>query len=297
MSLRVIKTIETGKSEVTALSWTDKGLFCGDLNGIIYIFKRDESQDGGSCKIKDSQSFSHHQLAVSSICNIGDYVFSSSLDGTICKHNIDTNASQNVAESVNDCFTMIAVEHMNMVIFGTTSGSIYFYNVNDDSVSEPIKLFQESICSFSLHPTENKVVVLTNKEFLLFNLDTKEEEKRIGITADCCTDVSFADNALSCVVSTTEGTARVVDMISMKEVGCVVIDDTELNKVQSIQYGKRFIMIGCNGKVCLFNLNQMIKEPGLQVARAPVLALAVNTKLNKIAVSGFGSSIALIDFD
>lgn len=297
---QVLRDLPAGNSEVTSLYWCEKGLFAGDLDGNIFIYETDNSPSGGQCHIGQCHNFKVHNLAVSSICYINDNVFSCSLDGNVSTLKFNAQGKNDISsiKSITDCFVICPVGSMDMVLFGTTSGSLYFYDISKENLSEPLKLFTNSaVCSISLHPTENKVGVLSNQEFVLVNLDKREEEKRLKITADKCTCCAISDNALSCVISTTEGSVRIVDMITFKEVGCVVIDQTELNKVASIDYGKRFVLIGCNGKVTMFNLNTMLKETGNIIERKPLLALAVQPVDMKIAVAGCDKNITLLGFE
>ena len=294
--MQVLRDLPAGNSEVTSLYWNDKGLFAGDLEGKVFIYETDNSPSGGQCHLGQCNKYDAHGLAVSSICCVGDNVISCSIDGTISIMNL---ATKEIGSSipVTDCFVLCPVESMNLVILGTVSGLIYFYDISKQNLSDPLKLFENlSVCSISLHPTENKAGVLSNKEFVLIDLDDRKEINRLKMTADKCTCCAISDNALSCVISTTEGSVRIVDLITFKEVGCVVIDQTELNKVASIDYGKRFVLIGCNGKVTLFNLNKMMKETGNIIERKPLLALAIQQVDMKIAVAGCDKNITLLGF-
>lgn len=294
--MQVLRDLPAGEFEVTSLYWNDKGLFAGDLNGNIFIYETDNSPLGGQCHLGRCADYKVHSLAVSSICCVGDYVFSCSIDGTVSMMSVTTK-TQPKKISVTDCFVLCPVESMNIVVLGTVSGSVLFYDISKKEVSEPLKLFENSaVCSISLHPTEKKIGVLSSQEFVLVDIDKREEVQRLKMTADKCTCCAMSDNALSCVISTTEGSVRIVDLITFKEVGCVVIDQTELNKVASIDYGKRFVLIGCNGKVTLFNLNKMMKETGNIIERKPLLALAIQQVDMKIAVAGCDKNITLLGF-
>ncbi|OHT04640.1 hypothetical protein TRFO_27776 [Tritrichomonas foetus] len=296
--LRAIKDLSAEDVEVSAIYWNKKGLFGGDLNGRIHIYETDNSNEGGLCHLGKIQSYDAHSLAVTSIACISNLVVSCSLDGSIYKYNLGTGENEKIAENINDCFILCPVESMNALLLGTTSGHLYIYTVSSKSLSEPIKIFDDTaINSISLHPTLHKAAILSETELIYFDIDNKTIEKRLKMTADSCTCAAISDNALSCVVTTTEGSVRVVDMITFKEVGCVFIEKTELNKVAPIDYGKRFIITGCNGKVFLFNLNTMLKEPGLAAGKKPLLALAVQPTDMKIAVSGCENTIKLLDFD
>lgn len=294
--MQVLRDLPAGNSEVTSLYWNDKGLFAGDLEGKIFIYETDNSPAGGQCHLGQCNKYDAHSLAVSSICCVNDSVISCSIDGTVSVMKISTKKKSGEIP-VNDCFVLCPVESMKLVVLGTISGNIYFYDISKENLSEPLKVFENlSVCSISLHPTENKIGVLSNKEFVLIDLDKREELNRLKMTADKCTCCAMSDNALSCVISTTEGSVRIVDLITFKEVGCVVIDQTELNKVASIDYGKRFVLIGCNGKVTLFNLNKMMKETANIIERKPLLALAIQQVDMKIAVAGCDKNITLLGF-
>lgn len=282
--------------EVSALFWSEAGLFYGDMNGSIYLYEADYTPQGGNSHIGQKRLLTSQKLAITSICCIKDFCVSSSLDSTIMVFNYKTNNSQ-IITSIPSPYVLIPIDSIDSVAIGSLDGSVYFINSKNSQTSGPFKLFNEPICSIARNPIENQIVALSSKEFVLFDFTQKTEINRLKITADCCTSCSISDNGLSCVISTTEGTVRIVDMISFKEAGCVLIDQVELNKVIQTDYGKRFVVLGCNGKVNIFNINTMMKESGIIVGKLPLIALSIQPVDMKIAIAGSKSSITLLNFE
>lgn len=300
MSLRVLRTLEASQGEVTSLFWGSEGLCCGDVNGELTIYASDRTPAGGLCNLKSEPVIcTAHKMAISSVCTLKGQVISCSLDGTIAATTIsEAPESQYIATDVASPIQVYPIVSDNQYLVGTMTGSLHFRTVSPDTVVATMQIFEnEPVVGICVHEASRKAYVLSPSEFVSINLVDRADVKRVKITAECSTGCSVAEDGLTCAVTTTEGTVRIIDTISFKEVGCIVFEKAELNKVLSIEYGKRFVVTSCDGRVGVFDLRKMIKEKGIKIGKKSLIALAVQSDDMKIAVAGCDSVITLLDFN
>jgi WD40 repeat protein len=243
------------------------------------------------------QSAPAHKLAVSSICSIADFVISCSLDGSLIQWDPGSQAHRRIAESIPDPIRVYPYETEKILFIGTVSGSVALFSIESGSPLSVVTLFNTAVVSFAVHPTAKKFVSLSPQELVLWTINPLQEERRLKLSVDCCTCCSVTPDGFSCAVSTTEGTARIVDLVSFTEVGCIVFDQSELNTIAGRDFGKQFVVTSCDGKIGVFDIRKMVKQKGLKVGKKPLIALAVSEKVGKAAVAGCDNIITLIDFD
>ena len=300
MSLRVLKNMSANDSIVTALYWSNLGLVAGTINGEIIFWKRDLGKEGGLSHLSQSEIFQVQKMAISSVTTIGNKIISISLDGSIYMINTETEEIEQILTNLYMPFCVVSNElneNKKELFVATLDGKVCLINGEDLSIQKSENIFETEISSISLHPQTNKGCVLTKSAIALFSLDSLKVIKRLRITADCCDSLTFSTDGFSILVTTTEGTLRVVDTISFKEVGCQKFEIGELNDLCPIDYGKRYIIAGSESKVGIFNLTKMVKEKGLKVGNGLVKCVAVQPEDMKIAVGGGNSMITLLDFD
>jgi WD40 repeat protein len=224
-------------------------------------------------------------------------LISCSLDGSISRWDSRSAKFGRIAERISDPVRVHPLESDAAVVIGTASGDIFFYSMESDAVTKTFHLFESSVISFSLHPTARQLFVLGVTELVLFGLDDDATVSQVTVSVDCCTCCSVTLDGLSCAVSTTEGTVRIVDVVSFTEVGSIVFDQAELNTVAGFNYGKSFVVTSTDGRVGVFDVRKMIKDKGLKVGKWPLLALAVNETIGKAAVAGCDPTVTLLDFE
>jgi WD40 repeat protein len=293
---RVLKTL-SAEHEVTALWWGKLGLSVGDMSGFVYLWPTDDAPTGGLCHLGEQRRYLPHSLAVSSLCDLGPLLISCSLDGSISRWDSRSDTFGRIGERISDPVRVYPLDFNASVVIGTASGDIFFYSMDSDSMTKMIHLFESSVISFALHPTARQIFVLGVTELVLFGLDNNSIVNQVTVSVDCCTCCSVTLDGLSCAVSTTEGTVRIVDVVSFTEVGSIVFDQAELNAVARFNYGKSFVVTSTDGRVGVFDVRKMIKEKGLKVGRWPLLALAVNETIGKAAVAGCDPTVTLLDFE
>lgn len=308
MALRVLKGLSENDDSITALHWGKLGLAAGSVMGDIFVWPKDISINGGLCHLGDSQTYHNHTMAITSLSSLGNSVISISLDESIFATEIvnpltspdfetsGLKTGQRILTEIKEPFGIQTIEKLGLIFISTLQGYVYVADRNYNIKSKS-QILNSEIISLSVHESSNRGVVIGTKELIMFDLTTLEILKRLTITADNCNCVCFSTDGLSILVTTTEGTLRIVDSVSFKEVGCQKFDIGELNDVMPINYGKRYIIAGSEGKVGLFNLNKMIKELGLKVSSGMMKCVAVQDEDMKIAVAGSDNMINLLDFD
>jgi WD40 repeat protein len=297
MSLRVLKALSANDDTITALYWGTSGLCAGSIAGDVFIWPTDQTLAGGLCQLGEQIPFRAHEMAVTSLACIGNTIISISLDGTISASNIETKKAEKILTGINNPFCITANEKANTFYIGTLDGRVCLVDSSKKEVMKEERFLTSEAVSVSVHSISNSGCVLSNTEVVLFNLDSLEVKKRLRITADCCNCVTFSTDGLSLLITTTEGTVRVVDTVSFVEVGCQKFDIGELNDIMPIDYGKRYVVAGSEGKIGVFNLNKMIKEKSLKVTSGLVKCVAVQQETMKVAVGGGDAMINLLDFD
>ena len=297
MSLRVLKGLSAGDDTITALYWGDSGLCAGSIAGDVFVWPKDQTLDGGLCHLGSSITFKAHEMAVTSVACLNDVIVSISLDGKIFASNIKEQKLGQVFGEIGSPFCIAANEKTNMFFIGTLDGRVFSIDAKEMQIKKECRFLTSEVVSISVHPMSNNGCAMSNTEIVLFDLETLEAKKRLRITADCCNCVTFSTDGLSLLITTTEGTIRVVDTVSFVEVGCQKFDIGELNDIMPIDYGKRYVVAGSEGKIGVFNLNKMIKEKGLKVSSGLVKCVAVQQEFMKIAVGGGDAMINLLDFD
>ncbi|KAH0786017.1 hypothetical protein GPJ56_010074 [Histomonas meleagridis] len=294
--MRVIKTISLEDTEVTSIFWSSKGLVSGALNGSVLYWPTDDSPNGGMCHIGEMKEYSDHSLAVTSVCIVGDYLVSSSLDGKISKIQISDSKISSIS-SIKDPCVLSPIGSSNLFLVGTATGTLYKLSIDSDTIVSSLDLFKEAICSIAEHPTNNESLILSSSELKIVNHDTMQVTQTIDLSGICCTCVSISDDGLTAVITATDGSVRVIDLVSFKQVGCIVFDGSELHRIQPIEFGRRFVVAGADGRVSFVNLEKMLKEKGLKIGSSPILALAVQKEKNIIAVAGFDGNITFLDYE
>ena len=297
MPLRFIKKLNIKNTIKTALYWSDLGLICGDITGHIYIWKKDDSQKGGLSHLSsDAQDFPAHKMAVSSLTSIGTNIISISLDGTIFVSNVETKEVKQILSNLYMPFCISCNESTQQILIGTLDGKVHLIDALNFTIQKTETVFQTEIQAIAIHPQTNKGCALTKREIALFDLDSLNVTKKLTITADCCDSLTFSSDGFSILVTTAEGTLRVVDSISFKEVGCQKYDDGELNDICPINFGKSYVIAGSAGKLCLFNLTKMSKETGLQIDKDGFIkCVATQPGMNDATIAvACGCSITLV---
>jgi WD40 repeat protein len=291
---RVLKNLPT-REEVTALCWAEFGLVAGDISGSLTIWPTDDTAKGGVCHLAASiDPLRVHSLAVCSLCAIGVSVISCGLDNAVFVSAPDA-PPRRIAAEIADPSTALALESERRLCVGTLSGIVHVFEIDTFQPVYTIEIFKSPIVRLSSHPTSGGFFGLSETELVLIGLEGAIE-KRVPIEVDCCTSCAVTPDGYSVAVGTTEGTVRIVDAVAFREVGAIVFDETELNEVGHYDYGKHFVVAAMDGKVGVFDIRKMVKEPGVKVGGKPLVALAVRQAIGKAAVAGCESAVTLLDF-
>lgn len=297
--MRVIKTLDIEDKHISCLHWDENGLTSGTLEGSIIFYPRDETSNGGICHIGAPKTYDDiHSLSITSICFCGGLCVSCGLDGKIAIINTgnDEFESKIICADVNDAYTIIGIDNRFAVV-GTISGKLYKINVLDDKVEGELELASETICKLEKNKMNNRLLAMDSEEVIEIDYENMNVTNKIKLEGVCCTCLSVSDDGLTAIVTTTEGTVRVVDLVAWRQVGCTVFEHNELNRVGEIEFGRRFVVGGSDGRVAFFNLTKMIKEKGLKIGNDPILAMAIQYGGNIAAVSGCTSSITFLDYN
>jgi WD40 repeat protein len=221
-------------------------------------------------------------------------VVSCGLDGAIFLSD-RTAPPRRIAADIPDPSTTLAVESEHRLFVGALSGLAHVLETDTFQTIAEIRVFQSPIIRLSLHPTKRQFFALSETELILLSIDGAIE-KRLLIEVDCCTSCAATPDGYSVAIATTEGTVRIVDVVAFREVGAIVFDETELNELALYDYGKHFVVASMDGKVGVFDIRKMVKEPGVKVGGKPLLALTVRQAIGKAAVAGCESAVTLLDF-
>ena len=308
MSLRIVKGISASDDTITALHWGSLGLVAGSVTGDLFVWPVDMTPDGGLCHLNDYQFYDTHKMAVSSISSIEDLVISISLDESIYATKIVNNTlveesekkpqhvGQRILTEIKEPFSVQTVPNLGLIFISTLEGFVYAVD-KEFNIKAKKQFINSEIVALSVHGPSNRGAIIGSRDLILFDLSTLEIVKKLTITADNLDSLCFSTDGLSILITTTEGTLRIVDTIAFREVGCQKFDIGELNDLAPINYGKRYIVAGSEGKVGVFNLNHMIKETGIKVASGLVKCVAVQQDDMKVAVAGADNMITLLDFN
>jgi WD40 repeat protein len=292
---RVLKTLAS-EGEITSLWWSDLGLIAGDLSGEVSLWPTDNSTDGGLCHLGEPVHRPIHTLAVTSVCSIGPLIISCSLDGSIFQWDC-SETSKPLSTTISDPFQVFPLISDNVILIGTVSGVAVFYSMTDESIVNSVQLFSTPIVKFAIHPTARQFFALTQKELAIVEIDGGIVVNKVVVSAGCCTCCAVSGDGYSCAISTTEGAARILDVVSFVEVGSIFFEESELNAIAAYDYGKHFVVTSVDGRIGLFDLRKMVKEPGLKVGKKPLIALSVNGEIGKASVAGCETPITIIDFE
>lgn len=297
--MRVVKTLEHEGQHISTLHWCEKGLAAGTLEGSVFFYPRDETPNGGICKIGVPKAYDNaHALSVTSLCFCGDLCVSCGLDGKLSRVDIaDTeSAASFFCESVCDAYAIISIDDDHLIV-GTVSGKLVKVHAGDGNVVRELQISDETICKLEMNKMNKKVLAMDSQNVVEVDVEDMIVTNKIKLEGVCCTCFSISDDGLTAVVTTTEGSVRVIDLVAWRQVGCTVFEHNELNRVAEIEFGKRFVVGGSDGRVAFFNLSKMIKEKGLKIGNEPIVAMAIQYGGNITAVSGCTSNITFLDYN
>ena len=284
-------SLEDG-NDITALCWPADGIFAGDIGGGVRVWKASETEKRSHVDPEPTIRCEVHSLAVNSIDVHHHCVITSSLDGTVHKTSIENFDSEQIATEVEDPIQVCSTN--DFILIGNASGTLFIYSDEGATLTATIPVFKDvPIVSICFKEDTGKIFVLSPHELAMVDIKTQKEEKRCLISAPEVTCAALTDDGYSCAVSATDGTVRMVDVVSFREVGLAVMEQCELNKIAALDYGKKFVVTSMVGMMRLLETRGMKAGTRLNIGKQPLLALAVNKEYGMMAVAK-GDSFCLV---
>jgi len=286
---RVLKTLTGDYFIPTAMTWCEIGLVVGSVDGKVLYFKKD-LESGGICQLSDCARLYTHKYAVSSVCYVNGRVYSCSIDGKLMVY------YEQKAEEINTVTDPYFITSNNGFVYvGNLDGVLYKIEPLTQSIVETAKIFDEPIVCVDFYPGYDKGLALCSKKLVIFDANSLEKIKTLNLTTDECTSMMITKDCYTCLVTAVDGTIRVIDLVSFKEVGCKFLDIGELNGITNFDDVSRYLVVSSQGKACIFNSSLMIKESSIKVCKTYLKSVVTNPDNLQIAVAGGEKSITILD--
>ena len=290
--MRVIKCLSQSDEEITSLFWSDVGLLAGTIEGSIHIWPTDKTPNGGLCFLGEPYTVSHSSLAVSSICTNSSTVFFTTLDGELFKFSLKKN-DISLIEDCPESFSLFS--YSEGALIGSLDGCIYFYSVDDGKVIKSVYAFDTPIVSIASF--KNKIYVLSQTKVAEIDFESFTVIRETEISASQCNGIAASADGYSLIVATSDGSLRIIDTVTFKEVGAQFLNSISLNAVAQITDNPQFVATGSDGKIQIFNMETMTRETALRVNRESLKPLAMHPEEKNFAVAGGDNMITLIGFE
>lgn len=140
------------------------------------------------------------------------------------------------------------------------------------------------------------VFALSKNKLIQVDLKTFEVQKTLEFYTEICNCFSISPDGLTGIATSSDGTIRIVDIISLKEIGCQLIHECEINDLVSIQQGTYFITTDMKGYVGRFNLKLMRVEQSLNISKYFLKPIAAHPTEFLVAVGGQEPGISILKF-
>lgn len=288
----IIKTISCNDLSVTSLSWTDIGLSIGCIDGTIF-FCGTSTTRGTLVRIKDPISYKEHKFAISSLCSLGNVVISISLDESIGFYN-SVDLSFHSKNIVPRPFCLCSCPNFNCFFVGSIDGSIFI--IKNENVEKSLKISSDPISSLAYVPQTHSSLILSKNKLFQLDLGKMQVIKELTLLTKQCNCISVSFDGFTTVITANDGTIRIVDIISFREIGCQLIHECELNDIVTNQDGTMFVTTDMKGYVGRFSVESMSLHPAMNISKYFLKAIACHPTEFLIAVGGQEPGVSVLKF-